>query len=34
MLLGANLTPTRFSSWCNVFDDNAVVLDEKLTYES
>ena len=34
MLLGAKLTPTRFSSWCNVFDDNAVVLDEKLTYES
>ena len=33
MLLGAKLTPTIFSSWCNVFDDIVVVLDEKLTYE-
>ena len=31
MLLGAKLTSTRFSSWCNVFDDNVVVLDGKLT---
>ena len=34
MLLGAKLTSTRFPSWCNVFDDNVVVLDGKLTYES
>ena len=34
MLLEGNLTPTRFPSWCNVFDDNVVVLDRKLTYES
>ena len=27
MLLGAMLTSTRFPSWCNVFDDNVVVLD-------
>ena len=27
MLLGGKLTPTRFPSWCNVFDDNVVVLD-------
>ena len=29
-----NLTPTRFLSWCNVFDNNVVVLDGKLPYES
>ena len=34
MLLGAKLTPTRFSSWCNVFDDNVAVFDGKLPYES
>ena len=34
MLLGAKLAPTRFPSWCNVFDDNVVVSDGKLTYES
>ena len=28
------LTPTRFPSWCNVIDDNVVVVDGKLQYES
>ena len=28
------LTSTRFPSWCNVIDDNVVVLDGKLSYES
>ena len=28
MLLKEKLTPARFPSWCNVFDDNVVVLDE------
>ena len=27
MLLEGKLTPARFPSWCNVFDDNVVVLD-------
>ena len=30
MLLKENPTPARFPSWCNVFDDNVVVLDEKI----
>ena len=34
MLLERKLTPARFASWCNVFDDNVVVLDGKLPYES
>ena len=25
---------TRFPLWCNVFDDNVVVLDGKLPYEN
>ena len=33
MLLEGKLTPTRFPSWCTVFDDNVGVLDEKLPYE-
>ena len=33
MLLKGKLTPTRFPSWCNVFDDNVAVLDGKLPYE-
>ena len=31
IVLDRKLIPTRFSSWCYVFDDNVVVLDEKLT---
>ena len=34
MLLEGKLTPARFLSWCNVFDDNMAVLDGKLPYES
>ena len=34
MLSGGKLTPTRFPSQCNVFDDNVVVLDGILSYES
>ena len=34
MLLKWKLTPARFVSCCNVFDDNATMLDEKLPYES
>ena len=34
MLLEEKLTPARFSSWCNVLDNNVAVLDEKLPYES
>jgi len=34
MLLEGELTPARFPSWCNVFDNNVVVLDEKIPYES
>ena len=34
MLLEGKLTLARFASWCNVFDDNVVVLDEKLLNES
>ena len=34
MLFEEKLTPIRFSSLCNVFDDNVVVIDEKLPYES
>ena len=34
MLLDRKLTPARFPSWCKVFDDNVVVLDGKLPYES
>ena len=33
MLLKEKLTSARFASWCNVFDDNVAVLDEKLPYE-
>ena len=33
MLSEEKLTPTRFASWCNVFDDNVTMLDEKLPYE-
>ena len=32
-MLEGKLTPTRFPSWCNVFDDNVVVLDRKLPYK-
>ena len=32
-MLEEKLTPIRFSSWCNVFDDNVAMLDEKLPYE-
>ena len=28
MLLEGNLTPARFSSWCNGFDYNVAMLDE------
>ena len=34
MLLEEKLTLVRFPPWCNVFDDNVAVLDEKLPYES
>jgi len=34
MLLEEKLTLARFASWCNAFDDNVAVLDEKLPYES
>ena len=34
MLLEGKLTPARFASWCNVFDDIVVVLDRKLPYKS
>ena len=34
MLLKEKLTPTRFPSWWNVFDDIVLVLDRKVTYES
>ena len=30
MLLEGKLTPTRFLSWCNVFDNNVTVLEGKL----
>ena len=30
-MLEGKLTPTRFPSWCNVFDDNMAVLYGKLT---
>ena len=33
LLLKGKLTPARFSSWCNVFDDNVLVLDGNLPYE-
>ena len=33
-MLKGKLTPTIFPSWCNVFDNNVVVLDEKLPYRS
>ena len=29
-----NLIPARFPSWCIVIDDNVVVLDGKVYYES
>ena len=29
-MLEGKLTLVRFSSWCNVFDDNVAVLDGKL----
>ena len=31
MMLEGKLTPTRFSSRCNVFDNNLAVLDKKNT---
>ena len=34
MLLEGKLTPARFPSRCNVFDNNVAVLDGKLPYES
>ena len=34
MLLEGKLTPARFLSWCNVFDNNVVMLDEKIHCES
>ena len=34
MLLEEKLTPAKFASWCNVFDDNVAVLDGKLLYET
>ena len=34
MLLEGKITPGRFASWCNVFDDNVAVLDEKIPYKS
>ena len=34
MLLEGKLTSATFPSWCNVFDNNVVVLDGKLAYES
>ena len=34
MLLEGNLTLARFPSWCIVIDNDVVVLDEKLHYES
>ena len=33
MLLEGKLTPARFPSWCNVFDDNVAMLDGKIPYE-
>ena len=32
-MLKGKLTPTRFLSWCNVFDNNVGVSDRKLPYE-
>ena len=32
--LEGKLTPARFASWCNVFDENVAVLDEKLPYKN
>ena len=34
MLLEGKLTPARFALWHIVIDDNVIVLDEKLHYES
>ena len=34
MLLEGKLTLAILASWCNVFDDNVTVLDEKLPYKS
>ena len=34
MLLEGKITPTRFPSWFNVFDNNVAVLDGKIHYES
>ena len=34
MLLEGKLTPAKFTSWCNVFDDNVAMLDGKLQYGS
>ena len=34
MMLERKITLARFASWCNVFDDNVAILDEKLPYES
>jgi len=33
MLLEGKLTLGRFSSWCNIFDDDMVVLDGKPPYD-
>ena len=32
-MLEGKITLARFASWCNVFDDNVVVLDRKLVYK-
>ena len=34
MLLKGNITPARFPSWCDIYDDNVVVLDRNLAYEN
>ena len=34
MVYGLKLTPSRFPTWCNVLDDNVVVLHGNLPYES
>ena len=34
MLLKGKISPAIFPSWCDIFDDNAVVLDRKLPYEN
>ena len=34
MLFKGKLTPARFPSWYIMIDDNVVMLDEKMHYES